>query len=332
MKWIVASLPALQLKLLLLLLSPLLLLQLLLVQPSNGCGMVTHNVVAARASQYMLPTTGGSALRRALRDAIRSHADAVQGGAPFPDYFYQCGDPDAAEAAHWVPYQVAAVQYVRQAIAAEGGVLSDATQRLVAFLAGGLVSHYFADINWHGLDGVPYGQGFIRTLGGVNYNCHGDLCSDAHTAADTGGEFMAAHQTDLSFFHPTQWYVPANDTAAIWASMGFNITADAITQCMQTFTLGAWAIQSFGDIIFQLFADPNPFMVDHYLDFHVGGVDDMAIGTAWMTDRFLDWLETGPPPAPYPPSLRSGSRPPASPREPDAAVLRELRSAAEHMQ
>lgn len=39
------------------------------------------------------------------------------------------------------------------------------TQQLVAFMHG-VVSHYIADINWHGLLNVPSGYGFIETLGG----------------------------------------------------------------------------------------------------------------------------------------------------------------------
>jgi hypothetical protein len=46
---------------------------------------------------------------------------------------------------------------------------------------------------------VPEGQGFIRQLGEADFNCTGDLCAAAHTAADTGGEFMAAHEVDLSW-------------------------------------------------------------------------------------------------------------------------------------
>jgi hypothetical protein len=63
----------------------------------------------------------------------------------------------------------------------------------------GVTSHYIADINWHGLATVPAGYGFIQSLGEQDFNCNGDLCSVAHTAADTGGEFVAAWQTDLKW-------------------------------------------------------------------------------------------------------------------------------------
>ena len=38
------------------------------------------------------------------------------------------------------------------------------------------------------LETVPSGEGLIRTMGYADFRCtDGDLCSVAHTAADTGG-------------------------------------------------------------------------------------------------------------------------------------------------
>jgi hypothetical protein len=61
-------------------------------------------------------------------------------------------------------------------------------------------------VNWHGLVQVPHGYGFIQTLGIQDFNCTGDLCQVAHSAADTGAEFSASWSTDLTFFEPLQWY------------------------------------------------------------------------------------------------------------------------------
>jgi hypothetical protein len=48
---------------------------------------------------------------------------------------------------------------------------------------------------------VPSGEGIIRTMGFADFNCSdGDLCSIAHTAADTGGEFAAAKMVDLKWY------------------------------------------------------------------------------------------------------------------------------------
>lgn len=48
---------------------------------------------------------------------------------------------------------------------------------------------------------IPSGEGLIRTMGYADFNCtDGDLCGVAHTAADTGGEFVAAASLDLKWF------------------------------------------------------------------------------------------------------------------------------------
>lgn len=200
-----------------------------------GCGFVTHNLVAHRAAQHMFQFDDMPEYGRILRENV----DAMQGGAPFPDYLYSCGNHDAAEDAHWAPFQVAAVKYVRSL----PRPWSKQDERLVAFLMG-LVSHYIADLNWHGLGGVPFGRGFIRTMGGVNYNCSGSLCNDAHGAADTGGEFMAAAMADLTFFHPRTWYVPIDDMINIWKLYGDDgIQHDQLSNCMSIFYLGSFVIK-----------------------------------------------------------------------------------------
>jgi hypothetical protein len=80
-------------------------------------------------------------------------------------------------AAHWAPFQANAVRY----IATLPKPWTDDTQQLVAFFFG-VVSHYIADINWHGLAEVPHGYGFIETLGIMDFNCTGNLCGVAHSA------------------------------------------------------------------------------------------------------------------------------------------------------
>jgi hypothetical protein len=53
----------------------------------------------------------------------------------------------------------------------------------------------------HILETVPSGEGLIRSMGFMDFNCtHGDLCSVAHSAADTGGEFAAAAMLNLSWY------------------------------------------------------------------------------------------------------------------------------------
>ncbi len=41
---------------------------------------------------------------------------------------------------------------------------------LVAFMLG-VTSHYITDMNWHGLETIPSGEGLIRTMGYADFNC-----------------------------------------------------------------------------------------------------------------------------------------------------------------
>ena len=69
----------------------------------HSAGFTTHNIAASRASQYEYFNSSP----RAFYGLSQDRFDAVQGGAPFPDYLYTCGDDhDAGEGAHWTPFQV----------------------------------------------------------------------------------------------------------------------------------------------------------------------------------------------------------------------------------
>ena len=154
-------------------------------RPVCSAGFTSHNLAARRASQFEWfgpesPTFDPSH----FKGLAMARPDAVQGGAPFPDYLYACGDEhDAGEEAHWTPFQMAAADYIRETYpswATDGREGEGAG--LVAFMLG-VTSHYIADMNWHGLETVPSGEGLIRTVGYSDFNCtDGDLCQVAHTA------------------------------------------------------------------------------------------------------------------------------------------------------
>ena len=69
------------------------------------------------------------------------------------------------EEAHWTPFQIASVDYILKTYQtwSTDGRDSDGAG-LVAFTLG-ITSHYITDINWHGLDVIPSGEGLIRTMG-----------------------------------------------------------------------------------------------------------------------------------------------------------------------
>jgi hypothetical protein len=173
----------------------------------------------------------------------------------------------------------------------------------------GVTSHYITDINWHGLEVIPSGEGLIRTMGYADFNCtDGDLCSVAHSAADTGGEFAGAASLDLSWYPATDWFMPTNDLVNIYTEMnatgqGPLVEPEWINACAIIFYAGSFGVSRFGDLIYPLLAPTlGGLLWDNYFDFPVGGIDDNAAWTSFMWNRFADWLIYGPPPPDPPPN------------------------------
>jgi hypothetical protein len=265
----------------------------------HSAGFTSHNTAARRASQYEYFGPESKTFKpRSYYGLAADRTDAIQGGAPFPDYLYSCGDNhDAGEAAHWSPFQAAAADYIREKYPnweAEGREGPGAG--LVAFFFG-VTSHYIVDMNWHGLETVPSGEGLIRTMGFTDFNCtNGDLCQIAHTAADTGGEFAAAKLLNISWY-PTQWYVPTDDLVNIYAMVNITVQPSWINECAVLFYLGSFAVSKFGDIIYDriMASRVGNLLLEEYVDFPVGGIDDDAAWTSFMWNRFADWVSNGPP-------------------------------------
>lgn len=63
---------------------------------AEGAGMTSHNVIARRAMEF--ERWSSSDRKEAFEGLSRERIDAVQGGSPWPDYLYACGDDhDAGE-------------------------------------------------------------------------------------------------------------------------------------------------------------------------------------------------------------------------------------------
>lgn len=71
----------------------------------------------------------------------------------------------------------------------------------------------------------------------------------AHTEADTGGEFLAAYQTDLTFADPGSWVIPTQDLINVYASTGTYVNASWIEECAIIFSVGEWAIKNLAALI-----------------------------------------------------------------------------------
>ena len=257
-----------------------LLLLLFFFSGVHACGMITHQLICQLAySRYQTGVNN--------RSWLDSEHGSFLAGCPFPDYFFQCGNSDAAETAHWAPYQVEWAKLLRNG----GG------DRERSF-ADGLTSHGFADDIWHGLHLVQFGYGFIRTLGGVNFDCGGQLCQEAHNRADVGGEFMAVVQWDLSFVEPSKWHVPDDFVLKSFSDMGFQIERVKLWECQGEFATASESIKVGGKEFYEHYAEGASFMQYHYSEFPFGGINDMAIWTGRMWDRFSSWVVRDPNPLP----------------------------------
>ena len=292
----------------------LLLWALSIIGTVSGAGMTAHNVAARRALAYYKEVIAG------FEDLASSNWGAISAGAPFPDYLYTCGPyPGAAEESHWPLFHSAAANYIRANWTMTDIMNEERPQRLVAFLMG-MVSHYITDLNWHGLDVVAAPQGFIEQLGTSNFNCSGDLdCRDrtAHKTCDIGGEFVAAWELDLEFYEPDEWLVPVDDLVAIFAYANSTLnSSDAcyqgnicfplveaqwIKDCAYLYGVGSWAVKEFGAVIWPFWEQTAlngagaPHLTEAFLTWPVGGMDDDAMWTSGMWNRWESWLENGPP-------------------------------------
>ena len=138
----------------------------------------------------------------------------------------------------------------------------------------------------------------IESTGGMDYGCTGaisDTCMPtAHSECDTGGEFVAAYQTALWWDDPDAWVVPVGDLLGIYLEANItDVTADAIDECAVIFWVGAQGIKDLAGLVAPLEELPAPFFAERYVDFPAGGLDDMALWTGRMWERWIQWVENG---------------------------------------
>ena len=121
----------------------------LLPSSIEAAGMTTHTRVGERALMHFGQITRSKNDSKYNR-AIQAYPEAVVAGSDFPDFLYVFNDHrhDAAEAAHWPPWQAAAATYIR-ALPDFETEWSEDTGKLVAFLFGCSI-HFMADEAWEG--------------------------------------------------------------------------------------------------------------------------------------------------------------------------------------
>lgn len=237
----------------------------------HSCGMILHTDIVHRASLF-------------YPHVISKHQDALQAGAVFPDWGYSFGNSEAAEGAHWEPFIVQAVNYIREKYGSDPNKWSDHAQKLVAFIYG-VASHQISDINWHGLGekfprwSTNPGTGFLKTMGGLEFGCGGKLCQLAHTTGDVGGDFVVSAQMDVSWevFH---WYTPVNDIQNIYKLLHKTNFVHKVPKeltmmsAMAAMHVGMRAEKILSENVYPYYAYVSSFLAKNLQDHYIGGIND----------------------------------------------------------
>ncbi|XP_021363749.1 phosphatidylinositol-glycan-specific phospholipase D-like isoform X2 [Mizuhopecten yessoensis] len=255
----------------------------------SGCGITTHIVISEKAKEHF---GNISPTKVDYKQIITKHHDAFMAGSPYPDAFYSsfCDKGyyhNVSEDTHWSGFLNATINYIRKNYPQPWDT---ATEKLVAFMFG-FVSHQVADIVWHSL-GVD--QGFITTMGMENF--HGSY-TNAHTAADFGGDVMNLFDMDVALFMDPlkEWYVPVDDLTRIYQDFygTTRITSPVIDNCSTLLLVAGYAELAGGSDAYAAVANTSPFLVDQYRDYFLGGVNDMAGWSARLWNRTITMLENG---------------------------------------
>lgn len=280
---------------------------------ADAAGMNTHTMVGYRAAKYYgrVHLSGNSSQYNA---AIAAHPDTVLAGADFPDFLYACGNypdhHDAGEAAHWPPWQAAAIRYIRRRPDFASGNWTEATSQLVSFVFGVSV-HYLTDEFWEGLnDQLGNGQGFVRELSAFNLDHPGTSDND-ESPANMATDFDVSWAMDESGVKPWARYYPVDDIVNIYHEAGFpNVTKASISNCRALFDLGLWAEKAFGGVLFLVYSEyfkQVPLVAERVLDAPIGGIDDMAVWATFVWERVARWFDEGPPANPGPRAAADGN-------------------------
>ena len=115
---------------------------------------------------------------------------------------------------------------------------------------------------------------------------------------------MAAAMLNLTWYPEGKWYIPTNDLVEIYAMLNASgngplVEPQWINECAVIFYAGSWGVSLFGDLLYPVLAPYlGSLLLENYLDFHLGGIDDDAAWTGFMQNRFADWVSNGPPDEP----------------------------------
>jgi len=244
----------------------------------KGCGMSTHSEVADRALFWFQSTDHPE-----YQEILKENRGWYQPGTFFPDWGYSCGGAsDEAESAHWPPFINATAHFLRESLPKPWGPEERGT---VAFLFG-IMAHSVADDSWHAL-GVD--EGLIEVMRDTEFR---GSYSQAHSKADTGGEFVLKFISDRSGKAEPRWLVPSEFLSQAYSSyyQGYQVPPGDMDRCMLLGFAGIWANQLLGDLALP-FVQNSPFLVEEYENHFLGGLNDMATWTSSCWGDLVRWIE-----------------------------------------
>ncbi|HOD51470.1 MAG TPA: zinc dependent phospholipase C family protein [Candidatus Hydrogenedentes bacterium] len=238
----------------------------LLALPAIAAGPRTHAEIGQRAWDQHLVTDPemlpGLAGLRGDDQAMR----AFYCGATFPDFGHNKINHEAAEYAHWYPYQQAYFEYMKEHFPPPW---DDAARREIAFFLG-ILCHGVGDTPWH-----------------FDEDGHKSLLTMARET-DRAGHGLTEHITDI-FSHvlfdiepdPRSEFVWLTGTAqAVFERAGVAVTPEELARGCRKLE-GEWFRGAhLGPIAYPYFQAKIPWCRAHYEDYYYGGLEHGAALTA----------------------------------------------------
>lgn len=250
-----------------------------------GCGGITHTIIAERAKDSFQENSH-------YRKLMDIHEDAFNGGAPYPDAFYDdiCFKGiyhDVSEDTHWGEFLNVSINYINKL----PKPWDMATEKLFVFVMA-LMSHQVADITWHSM---YLEQGFLPTMGYMNF--HGSY-SNAHPVGDFGGDVWNVYgllSKDYKIDPDKYWYLPVDDLYNIYKEFygKTRIDKDTIELCSGLLLLSEIAEILLGSEPFLVIANDSNFLIDNEMEYFQGGLTDMASLTTRKWNDAITMIEQG---------------------------------------
>jgi len=253
-----------------------------LPRSGSACGLSTHIEVAHRG--LSIATTSNDTALLVLRRIALENEPAFHAGTAFPDLFFSpCGGPDdLSERTHWIPFIETSVEFIREKYGADMSVWNQQARELVSFLMG-VLSHQVADVLWHSL-GIE--QGLIRAMANVNF--HGEY-DPSHAVADNLDDSIIYFDMSLKSQNRLKpWNVPLTDLMEILSRFqpSANVSSETVSRCFML----QFSLQVLESLILDkmfkvnipenLFAGARShFLSSNFYDYHLGGMESMAIYT-----------------------------------------------------